>query len=144
MNAVNNKLDVLETVQQGQAQIQDGLRASMKHAEEVIALGNGTFEAVMKSGQVWATGVQDLAKQVAASAQASFDEAMASVKALSSVKTPQEALNLQITTARSALEKTVAESSRIGSATIKLFEDTMAPLAARATVAAEKLSKPLI
>lgn len=139
MNAINKASDA---VNQGQAQLQDGIRTTMKQAEDFVSLGKGTFEAVMKSGQIWATGVQDFAKQVAASAQASLDETLATFKSMASVKSPQEALDLQTKAARSALERALTDSSRIGEASIKLFEQTMAPLAARANLAVEKLSKP--
>jgi len=88
--------------------------------------------------------VQDLAKQFAASAQASFDESLATFKALSSVKSPQEALDLQTTLARTVLEKTLAETGRIGDASLKLFEQTAAPIAARATLTVEKFGKPVV
>jgi hypothetical protein len=42
----------------------------MKTAEEFVVFGQGNVEALVKSGQIWAAGVQDLTKQVAATAQA--------------------------------------------------------------------------
>jgi phasin family protein len=138
MNAINK---ATEAVEKGQAHVQDGIRTTIKQAEEFVSLGQGTFEAVVKSSQVWAAGVQDLAKQVAASAQTSLDETLATFKSLSSVKSPQEALELQTKLARSTLERALADSSRIGDASIKLFEQALAPLAARANVAVEKLNK---
>ena len=136
--------EVSEAVDKTQAQIHEGLRTTEKHTEEYMSLGQGASDAVMKATQVWAAGVQDLAKQVAASAQSSLDEALATFKALLSVKSPQEALELETKAARSALERTLAESSRIGDTSIKLFEQTLAPLAARASMAVEKTSKPVV
>ena len=144
MNANPKTFQPTEGVEKVQTQIQEGFGATVKQAEELVSLGQGNLEAILKSGQIWAAGVQDLAKQVAASAQVSLDETLATFKALSSVKSPQEALDLQTKLARSALEKTLAESSRIGDASVKLFEQTLAPLTARATLAVEKFSKPAV
>jgi phasin family protein len=133
--------EVSEVVDKGQAQIHEGLRTTEKKAEEYMSAGHVTSDAVMKATQVWTAGVQDLAKQVAASAQSSLDEALATFKALLSVNSPQEALELETKAARSALERTLAESSRIGDTSIKLFEQTLAPLAARASQAVEKVKE---
>jgi len=144
MNTSHKSSDVSEAVEKSQAKIHEVIHTTEKHAEEYMSAGKGTSDAVMKATQVWAAGVQDLAKQVAASAQSSLDEALATFKALLSVKSPQEALELETKAARSALERTVAESSRIGETAIKLFEQTLAPLAARASMAVEKTSKPVV
>jgi phasin family protein len=141
MNALPKTSEIVDLVGKSQAQFQDSFRTTAKQAEEFVSLGQGNFEAVVKATQVWTAGVQDLAKQVAASAQASVEEAVATAKALSSVKSPQEALELQTKLIQSSLEKTLAEASRIGEASLKLFQDTVAPLSARATLAVEKATK---
>jgi hypothetical protein len=65
-----------------QAKMKEGVEKAMKTAEEFVAFGQGNMEAFVKSGQIWAAGVQDLQKQMAATAQASFEEAVATFKAL--------------------------------------------------------------
>ena len=141
MNALPKSAQVVELVEKSQAQIQDGFRTTAKQAQEFMALGQGNIEAVVKSGQIWTAGLQDLAKQVASSLQASLDETVATAKALSSVKSPQEAVELQTKLASSAMEKVLADSSRIGEASLKLFQDALAPLTERATLAVEKVTK---
>ena len=42
----------------------------MKTAEELMAFSQGNLEAMVKSGQIWAAGVQDIGKLMAATAQA--------------------------------------------------------------------------
>lgn len=44
------------------------MESAMTTAEDFMAFGQGNFEAIMKSGQIWAAGVQDLGKHVAAGA----------------------------------------------------------------------------
>ncbi len=113
----------------------------MKTAEEFVTFSQGNMEALMKSGQIWVTGVQDLSKHVAAAAQASMEESLSTFKAMTSVKSLKEAFDLQTAFARSAMEKTVTESSKLSDASFKLTEQALAPITARVTVAVEKFSK---
>ena len=126
-----------------QAKVKEGMEKAMKTAEEFLAFGQGNVEAFVKSGQIWAAGVQDLSKQMAATAQANFDETMSTFKALSGVKSLKDAIDLQTALARSALEKSVAESTRLTDASIKLTEQALAPITARMTLAVEKMVKPV-
>ena len=124
-----------------QAKVKEGMEKAMKTAEELMAFSQGNLEAMVKSGQIWAAGVQDIGKQIAANAQASFDETVSTFKALSSVKSLKDAFDLQASLARSTLEKTVAESGKLTDASMKLTEQTLAPLTARVSLAMEKFAK---
>ena len=118
----------------------EGMEKVMKTAEEFVAFGQGNLEAVLKSGQIWANGIQDISRQVAATAQARFDETMSTVKALATVKSLKDAIELQTGFARSTFEKSVAESGKLTDASIKLTEQALAPITARMTLAVEKFS----
>ena len=124
-----------------QAKVKQGMEKAMKTAEELVAFGQGNVEAMVKSGQVWAAGVQDIGKQMAATAQASFEETVSTFKALSSVKSLKDAFDLQANFARSAMEKTMAESGKLTDASLKLTEQAMAPLTARVSLAVEKFAR---
>jgi phasin family protein len=124
-----------------QAKVKEGMEKAMKTAEELVAFGQGNVEAMMKSGQIWAAGMQDFSKLIAANAQASFDETLSTFKALSGAKSLKDAFELQANLARSTLEKTVAESGKLTDASLKLTEQTMAPLTARFSLAMEKFAK---
>jgi hypothetical protein len=105
------------TVEASQLQFKEGITKTMKTAEEVVAFSQGNMEALIKSGQIWSTGLQDISKQVASSFQASYEEAMSAFKAMTSVKSLKEAVDLQVGLARSAVEKSVTESSKYTDAT---------------------------
>jgi phasin family protein len=124
-----------------QAKVKEGMEKAMKTAEELVAFGQGNVEALVKSGQIWAAGVQDIGKQIAANAQASFDETMSTFKAFTSVKSLKDAFDLQANLARSTLEKTLAESGKLTDASLKLTEQTLAPITARVSLAVEKFAK---
>jgi len=100
-------------------------------------------EAFTKSAQTWASGSQDLARQYMALAQGLTDHAMEGAKALSGVKSVNEAAELQAKFAKAALEKMVAEGTKLQEASVKLAESAFAPMNARMTVAMEKIAKPL-
>ncbi|MFL5283421.1 MAG: phasin family protein [Rhodopila sp.] len=123
------------------ASMKEGMEKAMKTAEDFVAFGQGNLEALMKSGQIWAAGVQDLSKHVAATAQASFDDSFSTFKALTSVKSFKDAFEIQSNFARSAIEKTMAESGKLTESTMKMTEQAIAPLTARVTLAVEKFAK---
>ena len=129
--------------EQTQARVKEGMEKAMKTAEDFVAFGQGNMEAMMKAGQIWAAGMQDIGKQVAATAQGSLEETMATFKALATVKSLKDAIDLQTGLARTTIEKTLAESGKLTDASIKLTEQTMAPITARVSLAVEKFAKPV-
>ncbi|MBX9593816.1 MAG: phasin family protein [Roseomonas sp.] len=109
-----------------------------KAAEEAAEFGRGNVEAFTRATQIYVAGVQDLGRQTFAVMQGLTDQAIEGAKALSSVKSLQEAAQIQSSLARAAMEKSVAESAKIGEQALKLAEQAFAPLNARFTLAGEK------
>jgi len=118
-----------------------GTETMINGTENLIAFSKGNLEAFAKSGQIWASGVQELTTQFAAAAKVSFDESIATFKALGTVKSVKEAIDLQSGFARTAFEKVIADSNKIADASMKLTEQTLAPLTARVTAAVETFGK---
>lgn len=114
----------------------------MKAAEEAAEFGRGNVEALTKATQIYVAGVQDLGRQTFAIMQGLTDHALEGAKALSGVKSLHEAAQIQSNYARAAVEKSVAESAKLGEAALKLTEEAMAPLTARVTLASEKVFRP--
>ncbi len=129
------------SLEASQVKVKKNMEKAMKTAEEFVAFSQGNMEALMKSGQIWVSGVQNLSKHMAAAAQASMEESLSTFKAMTSVKSLKEAFDLQAAFARSAMEKSVTESSKLTDASFKLTEQALAPITARVTVAVEKFSK---
>jgi phasin family protein len=128
-------------MEQTQAKMKEGMAKAMKTAEELVTFGQGNIEAFTRSSQIWATGVQELSKQVAETAKISLEESMSAFKTLGTVKSLKEAIDLQSSMARHALEKAMSESGKLTDASIKLTEQAMAPITARVNLAVEKFSK---
>jgi phasin family protein len=122
-------------------EVRTNMDKAIKTAEELMSFGQGNLEAMVKSSQIWAAGVQDIGKQVAASAQAQVDQTMATLKALATAKSLKEAIELQSSLARASVEKVVAETGKLTDASMKLAEQTLAPLTARVSLAAERFGR---
>ena len=113
----------------------------MKTTEQIVSFGQGNVEAMMKSNQVLAAGMQDLTRQIAATTQASIDEAMSGFRAMAGVRSIKDALELQTALARSAMEAAVRQTTQVAEASIKVAEQAMAPIAQRVTLAAGTFSR---
>jgi phasin family protein len=120
--------------------IQANMNKMIKSGEALVALGQGNFQALVKSGQIWAAGVQDLGKSMAATAQTNFSATAASVKSFAAVKSARELADLQAAFARNALTQTFAETTKLTEATRKLAADALAPITAHVTLATEKFA----
>jgi len=121
--------------------MKDQMDKAVNVAQDFVSFGQGNVEALVKSSQIWAAGLQDLSKQFAATAQAQMDETMGVFKALAGVKSVKDAVDLHTNLARSAMEKTVAEAGRLTDASFKLAEQAAAPLMARLTLAVDQFAK---
>lgn len=130
-------------MEKGMEQMTKGAEGFMKAAEEASEFGRGNVEAFTKAAQTWAAGTQELARQAMALAQGLTDHTLEGAKALATVKSLNEAAEIQTKYAKAAMEKAVAESAKMQEAVFKLAEQAAAPISARMTVAMEKMAKPL-
>jgi phasin family protein len=126
-----------------QAKVKENMEKAMKTAEEAVAFSQGNFEAFVKASQVFTAGLQDISKHLAAATQASVDDSVSFTKALVGVKSVKEVVDLQASYARSAIEKAVAETGKLTDASVKLAEQSFAPITARVTLAVEKFGKSI-
>jgi phasin family protein len=117
------------------------MKTMITSTEDFVELGQANMEAFVKSGQIWTAGMQEQMKQFATTTKASFDEFVATFKAISSAKSVTEAVELQSKFATSVVEKIVVESNNLIKTSIKLTEQTLAPITARVTDAVEIFGK---
>jgi phasin family protein len=118
-----------------------GMNTMINNTVDFAAIGKQNLEAFTASSKIWTAGVQDLTKQFAATAKASLEESVAAFKALSTVKSVKEAIDLQSAYSKTAIAKALAESAKLTDASRKLTEQAMAPLTARMGVAVGAFSK---
>ncbi|MXP66006.1 phasin family protein [Roseomonas sp. M0104] len=113
-----------------------------KATEEAMEFGRGNFEAFTKATQTYVSGMQELSKQAFAAMQVLNEQAVQNARAMSSVKSLKEAADLQSTFAKVQLEKSMSEATKLSEAAFKLAEQSAAPLAARMTLAMERMTRP--
>jgi phasin family protein len=118
-----------------------GLNTMINNTKDFLAFGKANFEAITASGKIWAAGIQDLTKQFAGSAMASYEESIALAKALSAAKSVKEAIDLQNTYVVASIARAVAETKNLTDASVKLTERVMAPLTDRVDVPVGSLKK---
>ena len=111
----------------------------MKTAEEFLTFGQANVDAFVKSGQIVASGLQEMSKQFAATAQATVDETMSTFRAMSTVRSIKEAMDLHASLARFAMEKAMSQTGQVAEASLKLAEQAIAPIAGRVTPAVDSL-----
>jgi phasin family protein len=111
---------------------------STKLVEEANDFAKGNVEALVESGRIAAKGFEGLGQEAAEYGRKSFETATATLKSLSSVKSPTDFFKLQSDYFRGAFDAYVAEASKNTEALIKLASDAAQPLSNRVAVAAEK------
>ena len=135
---VERAVKALET---SEAKIKENMEKATKTGGQMMAFGQGNMEAMVKASQIYVTGVQDISRQFAASNKTSLEEALAFTKSLMGVKSAKEAIDLQTGFTKSSIEKAVSETNKLTDASVKLAEQTIAPITARITLAVETFSK---
>jgi len=121
--------------------VKDSFEKSMKTAAELASFNHGSLETFIKASQVYAAGLQDISKHLAASGNTSLDASVSFTKSLFGVKTIAEAVNLHSGFTRGAIERAVVETNKMADASTKLAEQAIAPLTARLALAAATFSK---
>ena len=128
--------------EKGMDQVNRAAGGMFKAAEEAAAFGRGNVEALAKSAQAYVSGVQDLSRQTAAMVQGLTEQALEGAKALSGVRSLKDAAEIQAGLTRAAFERAIGETTKLQETALKVVEQTFAPLSARMTLAAEKISRP--
>ncbi len=113
----------------------------MSTAQDFVSFGQGNVEAFVRSNQILATGMQEIGKQMAATAQSSMEEVMSTFRAMAGVRSIKDAMEMQATLARSTVEKAMTQTNQVAETSFKLAEQAIAPIAGRVTLAVESFSK---
>jgi phasin family protein len=109
----------------------------MKSAEQMMSFSQGNLEAMVKSSQIVAAGLQDLSKQMAANAQAAVDESMSTLRALAGIRSMKDAFEMQANFARTSVEKVMSQTGHLTEASFKLAGEAYEPIAHRMTIAVD-------
>ena len=100
----------------------------------------GNVEAMIESGKILATGMQEMGREAVAEGKSEFTALTAEVKEMASVKSPTDFFQLQSALMRKHFDKMVALSSKNTEAVLKLANEASQPLSNRMSVAMEKMT----
>ena len=121
------------------ARAKTAFEKSAKIVEELADLTRGNVEALVASSKIVAKGVETLSQDAANYSRKRFEEATATFKSFTDVKSATDFFKLQGDFARSAFDSAVAESARVSENVLKLAGDVAEPLTSRYAVAAERV-----
>jgi len=124
-----------------QAKVTDTLHRAAEMARGVADVQRGALETVVKAGQIYGEGLQGIATHAAEVSKTQFADTMAHMRALTSVKSVKEAIDLQAAFARSTASRYLAETSTFVEDYLKVAGNALAPVTERAREAAEKVKK---
>jgi phasin family protein len=117
----------------------EAMQKSARLVEEMTDLTKGNVEAIVASSKVAARGVEQLGQEAADFSRRSFEQASATLKSFTEVRSPTDFFKLQSDYARSAFDNMVSESSKMSEAVIKLAGEVAEPITSRVAVAADRV-----
>jgi phasin family protein len=130
-----------DAVSEMQTRSQAAYEKSSEMMGEMSDTAKGNVEAMVESGKIFQTGMQDLARAYVEDAKSVYEQMTADLKEMAAVKSPTELLQLQGKILRRNFDTMVAASSKNTEKMMKLSNDAFAPISARLSVAAEKMTK---
>jgi phasin family protein len=109
--------------------------------DKVVAFHKGNLEALVQANTLLAKGAQEISKEYLAQAQEHLQSAATAGQAVLKAKTVQDAVQLNVETAKVGIEKLVATSTKLGELSVKVATEAFAPVKARLDVAVETFTK---
>lgn len=126
-----------------QEQVEKASDTVFKRYDEAASLGQENVDAYVRSGTVFAQGVESMGKELMSFAQSAVEANVATAKALFGVTTVRELIDLQTEFQRSRFDSLVAESAKLTELSMALANDTFEPIQVRLNANVEKLLKPI-
>lgn len=109
--------------------------------QDVVEFQKGNIEALVESGKILASGMQDMGRTYVEEAKSAADTVQGDVKKFAAIKSPTELFQLQGEIARRNFDAMVSTTSKNTEAMLKLANEAFAPLSSRMSLAAEKVRK---
>lgn len=138
-------MEMKSKIESVMTEAQEKAKAAFEKGTELLGeageFTKGNVEAMVESGKILATGLQDMGTTMVADTKESFETMTADVKAMAAVKSPTELVKLQGDIMRRNLDKAVAYSSKNSEAMLKLANDVFAPISGRFSLAMDKVRK---
>lgn len=123
----------------GNVAFKDAVEKSLAQLNEFNTHSKKNLEAVIASVTASTKGVEALSAEAMAYSKKAVEEQVAAAKSLSGAKSFQEAVELQTTYAKSALDAYIAGVSKMSDIFTASMKDSVKPLNERVTAAVERL-----
>ena len=117
----------------------DGVEKSMTAMNELNAQSKRNLEAVVESVTAATKGVETLSTHAMAYTKKAMETQVEQAKAISSVRSVQELVELQTTFAKTAMETYIAEMNKAAEVLSSVVKESFRPLNERATALAETM-----
>ncbi len=138
MNASSSYSGFQDVIAEAQDKAKAAFEKSSSAMGEVGEFTRGNVEALVESGKILASGLQDFGSNVATESRSVFETLTADLKELAAAKTPADFLKIQSELVRKSFDGAVAYGSKNSEAVLKLATDTFAPISGRVSLAVEK------
>ncbi|HYE49246.1 MAG TPA: phasin family protein [Azospirillaceae bacterium] len=122
-------------------QVEKVSKQAFQTYDELTSFNKETVDAVIASSQILAKGFETVSKTWVAFAQSSMEQSVSAAKALLTVKTLREAVDLQSEFARTSFDTLVAEATKVSELSVKVANEAIEPISARVNAAVEKFGK---
>lgn len=140
-----NTTEMTETIQTAMkdaaAKAKSALEKSQAAMGEMGTFTKGNVEAVVETGKILATGLQEMGKSYAADTKSVVETMAAEIKDLASAKSPTEFFEKQSAMLRKQFDAAVAASSKNSEAMLKLASEAFQPISNRVSLAVEKMKQ---
>lgn len=135
-----------QAVAMGKEQVAAAAKAGsdvFKSYEDVLVFGKANVDAVMAANATFLKGLQMINAEVFGLAQGSIDKGAAATKVFFACKTPEDFFAAQNDFYKASYDDAVVEFKKISEMTVKVAEDSVAPITKQVMVAVETFTKPI-
>ena len=126
-------------MEQVAAKSREAVEQGMKSIDELTAMARGNVEAMLASARAATSGIETLAQHVAEFSRKSFEDTTAAARAMASVKSPNELLQLQNDFAKTQFDAAIGELSKVSELLVKTAGEVFEPVQNRMAIAADKI-----
>jgi phasin family protein len=111
--------------------------------EELADLGRENFAAVLRSNAALTEGLEAIGKEMIGYARHSFESVAETATALLGAKTFEDVVQLNTEFAKASMERLIERSQKLSEMSMKVANETLAPLGTRVEAAVQRLAKPV-
>jgi phasin family protein len=130
-----------EGVKTLQDNTREGLQRVTALARDYVDVQRETIETVAQAGKIYGEGLQHLARHAAEISRVQFEDGVAHLRSLATVKSLTDLVQLQTAFARTTASRALTESSTLVETYLKVASSALAPVTARAREAALKVQQ---